>query len=88
MTLRGQFKNGVVVLEDSSGLREGEVVNVRPAVRRATKKTVAKKRAKTGRKKSSRTLIDRLGTFVASFDGPSDLAAQHDHYAHGRPKRK
>jgi hypothetical protein len=34
------------------------------------------------------TLYDSLRDFVGVIkDGPSDLAAEHDHYAHGTPKR-
>ncbi|MEX2172392.1 MAG: hypothetical protein WD851_23935 [Pirellulales bacterium] len=33
-------------------------------------------------------LCDFLMEFAGSIDGlPSDMAAQHDHYIHGRPKR-
>ena len=34
------------------------------------------------------TLFELLEPFVGCIkDGPSDLAAEHDHYAHGAPKR-
>lgn len=34
------------------------------------------------------TLYERLKDFVGIIkDGPSDMAAEHDHYAHGAPKR-
>jgi hypothetical protein len=39
--------------------------------------------------KSSLTLAERMKPFVGCItDGPPDLAAQHDHYAHGTRKRK
>ena len=35
------------------------------------------------------TLYDTLREFVGCIkDGPEDLAAEHDHYAHGAPKRE
>ena len=35
-----------------------------------------------------RTLAERFAPFVGCLDGlPEDLAAQHDHYVHGTPKR-
>jgi hypothetical protein len=37
--------------------------------------------------KDSATLYERMGDFIGCIkDGPVDLAAEHDHYAHGTPK--
>ncbi len=37
----------------------------------------------------TRTLAERYAEFIGIWeDGPEDLAAQHDHYASGAPKRK
>ena len=34
------------------------------------------------------TLYERMKDFIGCIkDGPEDLAAEHDHYAHGTPKR-
>ena len=34
------------------------------------------------------TLYERMRNFIGCItDGPEDLAAEHDHYAHGTPKR-
>jgi hypothetical protein len=34
------------------------------------------------------TIYERLKQFVGCIkDGPTDMAAEHDHYAHGTPKR-
>ncbi len=34
------------------------------------------------------TLYERMKDFIGCIkDGPEDLAAEHDHYAHGAPKR-
>ncbi len=32
-----------------------------------------------------RTLAERLKDVIGIVDGPPDLAANHDHYAHGKP---
>lgn len=32
------------------------------------------------------SLAERLAEFIGCVDGPPDLAANHDHYAHGAPK--
>lgn len=33
-------------------------------------------------------LYERMKKFIGCIkDGPTDLAAEHDHYAHGAPKR-
>ena len=33
------------------------------------------------------TLADRLRDVIGIIEGPPDLAENHDHYAHGKPKR-
>ena len=39
-------------------------------------------------KEEGATLYERMKDFVGCLkDGPADLAAEHDHYAHGAPKR-
>ena len=39
-------------------------------------------------KPSGRTLADRYAGLVGIIkDGPEDSAVEHDHYAHGAPKR-
>jgi hypothetical protein len=71
MTYRGEVKNGVVVLEPGAVLDEGTVVRVEPV--------------ESG---SEPTLADRLQGVIGIADGlPADLAEQHDHYLHGRPKK-
>ena len=35
----------------------------------------------------SPTLLEMFADFVGVCDGPSDLAANHDHYARGVPRR-
>ena len=81
MTYRGRVKNGVVVLDDPSALPEGTEVSVRPV----------KGRSKGGRKAKAEhphTLHDRMKPFIGAVSGlPHDLAENHDHYLHGRPKK-
>jgi hypothetical protein len=87
MTLHGRYSNGKVILDDPGSLRNGDLVEVRRAPRARPKRKKTSKRAKRSPNPPP-SLIERLGKFVASFDGPRDLSAQHDHYAHGRPKRR
>jgi len=71
MSYRGEVKNGVVVLEPGAALQEGTQVDVEPVA----PLIVA-------------TLAERLQAVVGRASGlPVDLAAQHDHYLHGQPKR-
>lgn len=78
MTHRGKVKNGVVVLDDPSALPEGAEVSVRPL-------KGARRCANRGRQRS---LYERFKPFVGIAKGlPPDLAKNHDHYLHGRPKQ-
>ncbi len=78
MTFRGEVRNGVIVLESGASLDEGTVVTVE-AIQAAPDHDTA----------GEKTLLDRLRSVVGIAEGlPSDLAAQHDHYLHGRPKRR
>ncbi len=71
MVYRGHIQNGVVVLDAEVTLPEGTEVNVEPVSAAA--------RA---------TLAERLGDLIGSMpELPPDMAAQHDHYLHGAPKR-
>ena len=71
MTYRGEVKNGVIVLEPGATLGEVIVVRVEPV-----------------EANSEPTLADRLRNVIGIVEGlPTDLAAQHDHYLHGRPKK-
>ncbi|HYV03802.1 MAG TPA: hypothetical protein VFB82_04415 [Blastocatellia bacterium] len=68
----GKVVNGVVVLENGDSLPEGTRVRV---------STVEP--ASTGE-----TLGQRLLKFAGTAKGlPSDMAENHDHYIHGRPKK-
>ena len=71
MTLEGTVRNGVVVLEEGQKLPEGIRVKI----------TVESESDET-------TLAKRLLALAGTVEGlPSDLAENHDHYLHGRPKK-
>ena len=76
MTIQGTVVNGVVVPDNGQPLPEGarvEIVLADP---------------KTGDGNAPRSLNDVLTEFAGCMEGlPADLAAQHDHYIHGTPKR-
>ena len=68
----GTVTNGVIVLENGNGLPEGTRVRVAPLESLS----------------SGETLGQRLLKFAGTARNlPSDMAEQHDHYLHGRPKR-
>ncbi|HEU0010548.1 MAG TPA: hypothetical protein VFT34_12100 [Verrucomicrobiae bacterium] len=72
MKYTGTVKGGVVVLEGAPALAEGTLVEVEPV-------------AGT---KGSTTLGQRLKQFSGIAKRlPRDMARNHDHYLHGRPKK-
>lgn len=78
MTVRGQVQGGVVVLDDPGSLPDGTQVSVRSL------------KARGGGKKAPHvpSLYDRLKPVIGKAKGlPHDLARNHDHYLHGRPKQ-
>lgn len=77
MTYTGQIKNGVVVLDKGTPLREGTLVRVEPI---ETVEPVVPG--------DMPTLAERLKGFIGIVDDlPADLARNHDHYLHGLPKK-
>jgi hypothetical protein len=71
MTFRGHVQSGVVVFDGPQKPPEGATVEV--AVLPTEEKS---------------PLRELLLEFAGTIDGlPGDMAAQHDHYIHGRPKR-
>jgi len=71
MTCRGKVKNGVVVLEDARALPEDTVVSVEPIV-----------------SPDAPALGEDLMRFAGTIKGmPSDMSRNHDHYAHGAPRK-
>jgi len=80
MSYRGRVSNGIVVLENPKALPEGTAVRVQ-----------ALKEGKLRRKKLPGTAPD-IWTKLLKLAGmakglPADLARNHDHYAHGAPRR-
>jgi hypothetical protein len=73
MIVEGTVQNGVAVPTGGELLPEGAAVTI--IVRAPAQR-------------SNGALRDLLLEFAGSIVGlPSDMAAQHDHYLHGRPKR-
>lgn len=72
MTYSGRVKNGVVVLEDGAALSEGTPVRVEPIEESADIRP---------------SVYDELLGLAGTAKGlPPDLAKNHDHYLHGRPR--
>jgi hypothetical protein len=71
MQYEGHVVGGVVVLDDKTNLPEGTRVLVVPIAIETTN-TLAEK---------FRNVIGKATSL------PEDMAAQHDHYIHGSPKR-
>ncbi len=72
MELTGVVKNGVIILDNGDQLPEGTRVRIGLL--------------------ESASPPDSLGAFLLKSAGtiqglPADMAEQHDHYLHGRPKR-
>lgn len=43
--------------------------------------------AQSGSNPAPKTFFESVHDLIGSIDGPEDLSAEHDHYAHGTPKR-
>lgn len=78
MTLRGTIRNGHIETDREIDLPEGTRVNIEPA------STASSKRSSTG--KPAKDPAFRIGDIAVPM-GVRDLAAQHDHYLYGTPKR-
>lgn len=72
MTYRGHVQNGVVVFDEPTPLPDGVRVHIEPA------ETEEEFPPLSERLKDAIGIIDDL---------PPDMAEQHDHYIHGRPKK-
>jgi hypothetical protein len=71
MELEGVVHNGVIVPDDAQALTEGSRVRIEPV--------------KAAKRPTFGELFGDLEIDCA--DLPTDLAAQHDHYRLGKPKR-
>jgi hypothetical protein len=79
MAYKGHVRNGVVVLDEPAELEDGEEVSVRPLRDRGAAAT---------EERQIPTLYERLKNIIGKAKGlPPDLARNHDHYLHGRPKK-
>lgn len=78
MSYRGHIKNGVVVLDDPAALPEGAAVEVEEVEGNQPSDMTAR----------NPSFHDRYKSVIGDIAGmPPDLARNHDHYLHGRPKR-
>jgi hypothetical protein len=76
MVYRGKMKDGVVVFDKGTGLPDGTEVRVEPFSR---DENIAA---------DGPTLAEQFADIIGTVpELPSDMAAQHDHYLHGAPKR-
>jgi hypothetical protein len=74
-TYIGRVSNGVVVLEGAAGLPEGTTVRVEP---------IEAADAVDGTRRMLLAWGRRAEAVAPPL--PDDLAAEHDHYAHGKPR--
>ena len=83
MTLQGIIQGGVVVLQGGTSLPEGTKVAIIPC-------PDANANGSAENQPSIWDKLTRLAEWAESQPGdlPVDLAANHDHYLHGLPKRK
>jgi hypothetical protein len=72
MTYKGTVKNGVVVLPPDAKIPDGTEVRIEPV------------QAADDLERLRNDLLSLAGTLTGL---PSDMAENHDHYAHGAPKR-
>jgi hypothetical protein len=79
MTIAGTIQNGVVILDGAPPLADGTRVEVVVA-------EVAPPRDESV-KQGEPTIRSLLKFAGRANDLPADMAAQHDHYLHGAPKR-
>jgi hypothetical protein len=80
MTYLGHVVNGQIVPDGDVVLPEGAAVRIHLVPADQSAKSDASQPTEP-------TLYDRLEPIIGVLSGlPSDLAANHDHYIHGRPK--
>ena len=78
MEYTGRVANGVIVLDNGDAPPEGTRVKVVPVTPEADQAPAS----------GGESLDEFLQRYAGRAKGlPSDMAAQHDHYLHGQPKR-
>jgi hypothetical protein len=93
--LYGTFRKGRIVLDDPFALSHGQRVRIEPV---DATEAPPKRGDKAPPPADSTpppadgadvpTLYERVKDFIGIADGlPSDMAENHDHYIHGRPKK-
>jgi hypothetical protein len=94
MTSRGFVENGKVILESPEGFADGSEVQVllvaAPSAQPASAMEEARRFVQAAERENEPipSLLERLEGIVGVAEGlPSDMAAQHDHYLHGLPKK-
>lgn len=86
MELEGVVQNGVIVPDDATALPEGTRVRITPAPAEAPKAETPKTEAP--KTEAPKSFGERYAEFRGAIpDLPEDLAAQHEHYRLGTPKR-
>lgn len=76
MVYSGKVKNGVVVFDKDLKLPDGTNVRIEPCTRNETDAT------------EMPTLAEQFADVIGAVpELPTDMAAQHDHYLHGAPRR-
>jgi hypothetical protein len=81
-TYTGRVRNGVVVFDEGIPLEEGTPVRVAPIAAGTVTDAEAETIAKTRR--MLLTWARRAEAVAPPM--PADMAAEHDHYAHGKPR--
>ena len=77
MTYKAHVKNGAIVLDEPADLPEGSRVRVEVDLPQ-----------EAADRQPIPTLYEQFKDIIGICDGlPEDLAENHDHYLHGRPKR-
>ncbi len=79
MTYQGHFENGVIVLDEEAAVPDGVKVRV---------EVLPSESVPIPTEGKPRSHLEHYQAIIGVFDDlPSDLAAQHDHYIHGTPKK-
>ena len=87
-TLKARFDGRVLVPEEPVDLPQGRVLEIHvtePVTNGVA--SAATDGASSAEKSPLAALVEISRTFPDDPDTPTDLAAQHDHYLHGTPKR-